>query len=275
MTASQESASERQFQFLDLPGEIRNIVYCMFLVNEGATFPRSGDLTSVTSVHHLKRASAQVPNSALDILLVNRLVHREAYPLFYSKNDLAFATPMRLQRFMLSLGHERLGCLRNVTLFHRRGPTEEGMTSMDTVLCTLRLLTGLRKLHILVPPPFRDFMDIYSLPEVLRCSEANPAVLAGMKTLFSFRNLTDIRVFGPHAVTKYTKKYFQSHLDAAAALKRLDAIFRHLNHGLRLAQKGQIFTELYTDQNWTTAIVWPALGTETSVCGPEAGCLCG
>jgi hypothetical protein len=58
------------------------------------------------------------------------------------------------------------------------------------------------------------------------------------------------------------------------ALRQVDAVFKHFNHGLRLAQQGQVISELYTNIDWDREEEWPALGTKMSVCGPERGCLC-
>ena len=63
--------------------------------------------------------------------------------------------------------------------------------------------------------------------------------------------------------------------DVVAGVKRLDAIFRHFNYGLRLAQKGRVVSELYTNEDWADEEDWPALETETSICGLSRGCLCG
>lgn len=243
----------------------------MLLEFSGTMFPRDGDPTSITSLHYRKRASVPVPRSALSILLVNHQTNKEAYGLFYSHNDLAFATPIRLQAFILSLGHDRLDCLRSLTFFYKKGATSDGLSFMDTILSTLRLLRGLRKLHILIP-----WSSFYSrTPEgafsVLQESEANPARLSGAKTLFTFRKLNDIKVLGPTTVTEYAKAAPY----VVTAVKRSDAIFRHFNYGLRLAQKGRIFHELYSDTNWVNEEAWPALGTQTSVCRSETGCVCG
>lgn len=58
------------------------------------------------------------------------------------------------------------------------------------------------------------------------------------------------------------------------ALEQVDAAFKHFNHGLCLAQRGQIISELYANEDWDVEEVWPALGTTMSVCGSEKGCFC-
>jgi hypothetical protein len=63
--------------------------------------------------------------------------------------------------------------------------------------------------------------------------------------------------------------------DDPVARRRLDAIFEHFNHGLRLAQQGQIYPELYTNRHWAQEEKWPALGTQYATCGLSAGCLYG
>jgi hypothetical protein len=215
------------------------------------------------------------PPSVLDLLCVNHQIHNEAEGVFYNRNDFVFPTPAGLQSFVSTLGFRRLDALRSLTLFYKEGRVgnkPDGLPLMEATLSTLRFLRGLRKLHVLVTEPETSRHLPWS-PNLgnIDCAECNPARLDGAGYLFKFRNLEDLQVFGPHTVRR------QEHtgVNAVTAVKRLDAVFRHFNHGLQLAQKGQVFSELCTDQNWVEKREWPALGTETSICGLRKGCLCG
>ncbi|GAB7333538.1 hypothetical protein MBLNU13_g05116t2 [Cladosporium sp. NU13] len=77
------------FRFLDLPPELRNMIYRMLLLFPGH-----------------RTQTRRVPWSALEILRINRQVHDEARKLFY-QNDLVFSDPTDMQDFMYSLSDAR------------------------------------------------------------------------------------------------------------------------------------------------------------------------
>ena len=112
---------EDHFRFLDLPPEVRNLIYRQLLTFRGPTYPTNGTPTSVKSQHkdlrQKKRDAIPVPQSALNILCTNQQIHKEAMKLFYQENDLVFSAPETLQPFLSSLGDRRLDSLRSVTLF--------------------------------------------------------------------------------------------------------------------------------------------------------------
>ena len=273
-TPRYDHSAHGPFRFFDLPPEVRNIVYDMLMANPGVTFPDRGRPTSVKHLHHSKRSVVLAPSSVLDFLCVSRQVHDEAEGVFYSRNDLVFTTPAGLQSFISTLGPRRLDALRSLTFFYKEsrvGNKADGLPLMEATLSILRFLRGLRKLHILVPEPEPPHGRWKPVPHDLDWTQCHPAQLEGASYLFKFRNLEDLQVFGPHSVRR------QDHTgeDVVAGVKELDAIFRHFNHGLRLAQEGRIFSELYMNESWADRGRWPALGTETSICGPRNGCLCG
>ena len=180
---------------------------------------------------------------------------------------------MRLQHFIISLGHERLDCIQSMTFFYKKGALAEGgLTTMDVTLSTLRLLKNLRKLHILIPKPTQvDHPTFHlSVGEILRQPEANPATLPGAKTLFSFRNLTDVKVFPPITV----KEYANLSADNTAAIRRMEHAFEHFSYGLRLAQKGRVCHELYDNEDWFEERKWPMLGMQKWACSSVTGCVC-
>lgn len=208
---------------------------------------------------YAKRARISVPLSALELLCVNRQIHDEAFKLFYRNNDLVFSEPGRLQDFMISISIERLEHLRSVTLFCEQEQPAEGASVTDAVLCSLRCLRGLQKLHLLLPAgeyQSRYWRFLKSLP--------------GVKMLFSFRRLLDIR---------YRDLYHEDMVESGTAESKLlkeagrrVAALRHLSHGLQLAQKAVVVSKLYTEK-WEQKEDWPAL--EGSDCGKSNGCSCG
>lgn len=153
------------FRFLELQAELRNTIYDMLLVKPGTTFPVTESLTISKSMLR------KVPGSALNILCINRQIHREAHAHFYSQNHLAFATTVSLQAFLLNLGHAKFDCLRNLTFFydqkHNSYHWRDELTPMDLILSMLRSMRGLRKLHIILRGPSYDRLalrDIRHLP---------------------------------------------------------------------------------------------------------------
>lgn len=283
MASRLDGDRQTHFRFLDLPPELRNKVYATLLVQSGAMFPRTERPTSSKSGFSQPYKSVSVPyySSVLAILRVNRQINKEAYHLFYKHNDFVFAEPGRLQLFLISLGRERLDCLRNVTLFYRNGPVAaRGKTTMDMTLSTLRFLKNLRKLHILIPTPVNEsdrHRNYLPVEKILDRREANPATMAGAKTLFSLRNLTDIKVFPPPMAEDY---FSISPHPEAEAVERMGHAFEHFNYGLRLAQTGRVCHRFYEDPDWMDQKYWqdkkpwPALDTQTWVCGRETGCVC-
>lgn len=250
-------------------------MYDILMVNPGVTLPTRGRPTSVKHVHPFKRGMMLAPSSVLELLRGNHQIHGEAEGVFYSGNNFVFPTPAGLQSFISTLGLGRLDVLRSLTFFYKEGRVgnkPDGLTLMEATLSTLRLLRGLRKLRILVAEPdLTNHHPWTPVPSDMDWTECYPAQLEGASFLFEFRNLDDFQVFGPHTVRR------QEHTGPryAATVERLDAVFRHFNHGLRLAQKGRIFSELYTNKDWADEERWPALGTETSTCGLTKGCSCG
>lgn len=247
----------------------------MLMAIPGITIPTRGRPTSVERIHPYKRGIQLAPPSVLGLLPVNHQVHDEAEGVFYSRNDFVLPTPAGVQSFVSTLGLGRLDVLRSLTFFHKEGQVGtklDGLTLMEATLSTLRFLRSLRKLHILVAEPDLPRHALWKpVPRNMDCTECYPAQLDGASYLFKFRNLDDFQVFGPHTVRR------QEHIggEFVAGLERLDAVFRHFNHGLGLAQKGQIFSELYKNKHWADEEDWPALGTVISTCGLTKGCSCG
>lgn len=132
----------------------------------------------------------------------------------------------------------------------------------------LRSLRGLRKLHIILRGPAKDKLtarEIEHLPNI------HPPLIPGAKALFALRNLTEFKIHNPFRA----KDYRADSPEAARDLEQVDAAFKHFNHGLLLAQRGQIVSQLYEDADWDSRNYWPTVDTVMYKCGPETGCSCG
>jgi hypothetical protein len=280
------------FRFLDLPPELRNIIYSMNLSFPGPTYPVSGKPLSVTSRlkyrRHSDRDTLPVPRSALDVLRVNKQVYGEVYKLFY-QNDLVFSDTMEIQDFMSSLGDERLDCLRNLTIFYDTSVVDIGKDNqltgpgMGATLLLLRRLNGLRKLHLLLQ--FRTINPDKGLPLLSKrfIDQVDVSRLKDAKTLLTLRGVTDLKI---HDLDLSHQEIYQRRFTAHGnnqnevradhireCIAHQKAALRHFNHGLHLAQTGLVVHELYTEKNWRDKDSWPAL--QGSDCGLHKGCSCG
>lgn len=210
------------FRFLDLPPEIRNAIYSMLLVFPGATYPIAGKPVSVTSrfkyMGERERDNVRIPRSALEILCVNRQIYDEAVGIFY-QNDFVFATPAKLQLFMVSLGNERLDCIKSLTLFNEYGQlvdkvekhgrivdlhpphidhrpinqrSPEGLDKTEVAMLLIRRLPGLRKLHLLFRGSTLDDVDG---PRVSVSGLSKRKLrYESLRSVFELRQIPDIKI---------------------------------------------------------------------------------
>jgi hypothetical protein len=275
---------------LDLPPEIRNIIYSMFLLIPGPTYPLAGKPLSVTSRFKFKTQAARdalpVPPTALDLLRVNKQIHDEAHKIFY-QNDLVFSSPLEMQDFMCSLGVERLDSLRSLTLFCKP-PAESANddervteTGLGSTLLLMRHLKGLQKLHLLLH--FRIISILNGITTKNFIDPVDVSYLKDAKTLFTVRGVADIVVRDldldgtekrcNEILAEPPGRNHSNYLRAQKCIARQKAALRHINHGLQLAQRGVIVRALYTEEDWREKETWPVL--EGSDCGFDKSCSCG
>lgn len=190
-----------RFRFLDLPAEVRNIIYSLLLVFHGPVHPVSGLPTSVTlqyiQLRKEHREALAVPRTALEILCINQQTHQEAAKIFYHDNELIFSAPGDLQAFLYTLGRVRLDSLRSVTFFHldrRREAKVDRLLALrlkDAVL-TMRLLPGLRKFHLLIELSWRERDSSEEENPADLPYRTYPAYLPRAEGLFKLKNIADI-----------------------------------------------------------------------------------
>jgi hypothetical protein len=254
------------------------MIYDLLLVFSGPTYPISGPPTSVTSQYRqlrkkADRAALPVPLSALEVLCTNHQIHTEAKKIFYHDNDLVFSASLDLLSFLYTLGSVRSDSLRSVTLFYIDGRC---MTTFDpsldsdlkNALLAIRSLPGLRKFHLLFEKEQRDRHPLDQENPADLPYRIYPAYLPCAEGLFKLRNLTDIAC--RHLPAEDWKKNPRSRTEPG---KDMFAAYKHFAHGLQLAQKGSVNSQLYTKRKWHQDVLWPIL--DGSDCGIGKGCTCG
>jgi hypothetical protein len=250
-------------------------VYSVLLVFPGVTYPKVDKPTSVTYqfpyLRTGKRDDIPVPQSALALLGANRQIHNEASALFYQKNDLVFSYPVHLQDFAQSLELDRLESVSSLTLFHKNH-NEGGTSTIATTLKMLRRMRGLKKFHLLV----EHHLVHNTWWSMTHVKERCVTRLQGIPVLFTLRGIPDIKVRDLNLEDRF-HELDEKQMDQADSnmnlVRELVEMLKHFNHGLALAQTGNLVNELYENHWWFLYQEWPASGD--GKCCRSAGCLCG
>jgi hypothetical protein len=249
-------------------------VYALLLIFPGVTYPKVDKPTSVTYQFPYLRGTEKddiaVPHTALALLQANHQIHNEAAALFYQMNDLVFSYPAHLQDFAQSLEQDRLNSVSSLTLFHKNH-NEGGISTMATTLKMLRRMRGLKKFHLLVDHHLIH-NTWWSIADVRnRCVTR----LQGILVLFTLRGISDIKIRDLNLedrLHKLDKKETDQADSNTKLIRELVEMLKHFNHGLALAQTGDVQKNLYEDTRWFEDSEWPVLGN--GLCSRLVGCLC-
>ena len=154
---------------------------------------------------------------------------------------------------MLSLGAERQGCLRDITVYYCNDKSG-GINLVELTFPMLKQLSGLRKLQIILHDELEK--RIYLGYPATSLEYANPASIPGIKTLFSLRGITDIKIrdLDLEQGLKSTKSHsnfpdFESETHDTGIVK-LTAVLEHFNAALADAQIGKINKTVLDDNRW-------------------------
>ena len=106
VTPSLYHQAKNFFPFLELPVELRNIIYGHVLTSSK---PRR--------MLHYSARRAPTPSSCLALLEVCRQIYEEAFHLFYRENTLKFETTGDLNAFLYHVGYARRQGIRSIEFF--------------------------------------------------------------------------------------------------------------------------------------------------------------
>lgn len=254
--------------FLSLPPEIRNLIYELLLEVDGPVHPSPKPPSSIPRCNKARKDPVAIPESALNILAVNRQVKDEALGIFYHSNAFEFYYPTQLHAFLLTLGPQRQNFLRDITL-HYYNTKSGGIDLASLSFPLLAQLHGLRRFHLLFTDDLvKRISGRWWWGRPYRLEKANPNLLPGIKSLFALRGITDINVremsLETHMETmKADKAYpdFPEHSRDACFLK-LASILEYFNAALRDAQYGKVNRKILDDDEWHMKDPFPAMDDE-------------
>lgn len=83
------------------------------------------------------------------MLVACKQIHDEALGIFYGENAFEFYYPTQLSAFLLTLGSQRLSCIRDITIYYDNIKSG-GIDIAELSFPMLKQLSSLRRLHILM-----------------------------------------------------------------------------------------------------------------------------
>ncbi|KAM3416663.1 hypothetical protein BST61_g8254 [Cercospora zeina] len=254
------------FDFLELPAELRNRIYEFVLCIGGSLHP-SKKPPSTLARKAKTRGVVESPESVLCLLAVNKQIRDEAVGIYYA-TPLVFYFSTQFHAFAVDLGQLRRSVVRDITI-HYDNVNRGDVDSAELTAALLRDFTGLKKLQIIMFSQLTGKIRGSSYPDHgWKMDRANPALVPGMKGLFSLRNVQEIKVRDIHLEEMYetAKKdkgfpNFEAQSRSYQVVK-LTAALEHFNKALLDAQKGRVNLELLEDNGWHTWDDFPEMPEE-------------
>lgn len=153
------------FPFLELPLELRNKVYAFTLCDYEEIearlripdpHPWPQPVKTLVLRHHKKVGETRTqdvvrPSRFTALLRVNRIVYREALPIFYSGNTFGFSHPTDFFVFTCSLDRHRRDLIKRIRL-----PPGYDVIGDRTVWDTTQAMKALESVSVVVPNGFWD-----------------------------------------------------------------------------------------------------------------------
>ncbi|KAG9641313.1 hypothetical protein KCU95_g15155, partial [Aureobasidium melanogenum] len=115
-----EPDENEKFPFLNLPAEIRNMIYSLVLERPGCTIRLSGKHSGVISTDWYDADDRYISKDdepySTSLMRVNRQISVESTPYLFSRHTFAFPDSTMLQRFLQYLGPERVKSLVSISV---------------------------------------------------------------------------------------------------------------------------------------------------------------
>ncbi|KAG9576508.1 hypothetical protein KCU86_g6413, partial [Aureobasidium melanogenum] len=114
-----EPDENEKFPFLDLPAEIRNMIYSLVLERPGCTIRLSGKHTGVIGTDWYGNSgyiSKDAEPYSTSLMRVNKQISVESSPYLFSRHTFEFPDSTMLQRFLEYLGPERVKSLVSISV---------------------------------------------------------------------------------------------------------------------------------------------------------------
>ncbi|CAD0092052.1 unnamed protein product [Aureobasidium vineae] len=114
-----EPDENEKFPFLDLPAEIRNMIYSLVLERPGYRIHLSGKHSGVINTSWFGKntyISRRDNPYSTSLMRVNKQINVESSPYLFSRHTFEFADSTMLQRFLEYLGPERITSLISVSV---------------------------------------------------------------------------------------------------------------------------------------------------------------
>ncbi|KAF2215142.1 hypothetical protein CERZMDRAFT_94561 [Cercospora zeae-maydis SCOH1-5] len=261
------------FDFLGLPAELRNRVY-EFVLCVGGPLNPSKKPPSSTAKNGKSRDDFRSPESALCLLAVNKQIRNEAVGIYYA-TPLVFYFSTQFHAFAVDLGQLRRSVICDITI-HYDNINRGDVDSAELTASLLRDFTGLKKLQIIMWAQLSSKIRGRSRwDQGWKMDRANPALIPGMKGLFSLRNIQEIKVRDIHLEEMYEtarkdKEFPKFEVQSRSyQVMKLTAALEHFNKALLDAQKGRVNLELLEDNGWHTWDDFPELAEDEGECDEE------
>jgi hypothetical protein len=139
-----EPDENEKFPFLDLPAEIRNMIYSLVLERPGSHIWLSGKHSGVIHTRWFTSEGRYVANDgySTSLMRVNKQIAVESTPYLFSRHTFEFTDSTMMQRFLEYIGPERTKSLISVQV------NQQYAVSMRKAYDLLSPAVSLTKLHI-------------------------------------------------------------------------------------------------------------------------------
>ena len=195
-----------QFPLMELPREVRDMIYEACLAFDGAIFvkdkrkgPRSIQTNRSSPFKHrqregdLDRGMASIESSATaqgrKLFYVSKQIHDEAVSVFYRKNTFEFTSLTEMEKFIRNMGLRNQHSLRSVIVYYQAAYMEYARP-----LTLLTQCVGLRNLTLVLCDDCMAYTNKYIATDGYTYGWAELKVPRAFGTLLRIRGLDNVRL---------------------------------------------------------------------------------